>query len=625
MSIFELKLKKLFLSFVLLQIVLLAVILLFFLLVTDYVHNATADITAKQFRHFYLLNDKRMATQILHSSNSNFAIFERIQFKDENKKVVINYPSEFKISSSGINNLFLKKIKVPIYFDMTDTKQIGVLQFNYNLMRYFPFWCLSYLFIGAASLFFLIREKKRLLDQISKEQEIEKNIALSKLARQVVHDIRSPISVIKSLKVDIESLPIETRQRLVASINRVEDVAHHLLSSYKDSSSSFESFLQPIHLLTMLVTSIEEKKIEYRDKKNVEFNFNFNPVSYYSFSNCSESIMRSIVSNIINNAVDVIASSEGRVEILLDESKHYNKILIEDTGPGIRKEDEEFLFNDGFSTKPNGNGVGLYTAKKYLNSWGGDISYDRTLNKTRFIISLPKEIPPKNFLFSLNLFKYKKIIVLDDDENMLKQWKILINSNDLSVYSSVNSLECDYPSKIPSDVLLISDFKLLNSKKNGIEVICSIGNVEKSILVTALSRDPGIEKQCNQLGIKLKHKDIINFIPLLERPPQIILIDDDKFVRSNWSTFCLKNGFSFSCFQSVHDFLNASIEDKNCYIFVDSSLSEDKKGEVEAEKIYEKGFRKIFLSTGFDDIDCKDYPWLMGTFSKSPELLNSLF
>lgn len=624
MSFFEKKLKRLISSFVLLQIFLFTLVLSFFVLIADFLHNATADITAKQFRHFYLLNDQRMATQILHASNSKFVRFERIQFKDTHNKIVINYPTEIDLDDT-LERFLVNKINIPIYFDVADSEPVGFLNFYYNILKYLPVWIFSYLFLGALSFVFLLKEKKKILSQMSKEQEIDKSLALNKLALQVAHDIRSPVSVIKGLKDEINILPDDVRLRLESSISRVEEIAHHLLRTYKRTSEEIKTNNKSIHLLSLLKAAVDDKKIELRNKSNISINFTYDPVTFYAFSYCSDFLMRSIVSNLINNAVDAIElTGNGVVEIKLYESKWFNEIMIIDSGAGVSAKDEVNLFKEGFSTKPHGNGLGLYNAKVYIQSCGGDLTYSRDDNKTIFKILLPKRTPHENFPYILNAFSNKKMIFLDDDESVLKKWGGIFKEASL-FYSDLLAFEKEFPGKLSPEYFLISDYKFLNSSKNGLEIICEKDAVRNALLVTALSNDPDLEFQCANKGVRLLNKDLINFLPILLKAPNVILIDNDKFIRTSWASFCLKNNYPFYSFNSVHDFLNSNIDDLESFIFVDSSLDHGVKGELEAERIYDKGFRKIFLVTGYEDIPLERYPWFLGMFTKSPEVLNQIF
>lgn len=99
----------------------------------------------------------------------------------------------------------------------------------------------------------------------------------------------------------------------------------------------------------------------------------------------------------------------------------------------------------------------------------------------------------------------------------------------------------------------------------------------------------------------------------------IVLIDDDKLIHLGWKLRASKAGLQIRSFYSVDEFLSENIPtDSIKNVFIDSDLGNDFKGEIEAKKIYELGYRNIILTTGHTDIDKKNYPWLKEVRSKEP-------
>lgn len=97
-----------------------------------------------------------------------------------------------------------------------------------------------------------------------------------------------------------------------------------------------------------------------------------------------------------------------------------------------------------------------------------------------------------------------------------------------------------------------------------------------------------------------------------------ILIDDDKFIRLSWSLKAKHLKISLTCFESVEDFLIVSNNyETNTKIYIDSNLGQGKKGEAESKKISNLGFKNIFLTTGYEDLDITPYPWIKKLVTKS--------
>lgn len=95
------------------------------------------------------------------------------------------------------------------------------------------------------------------------------------------------------------------------------------------------------------------------------------------------------------------------------------------------------------------------------------------------------------------------------------------------------------------------------------------------------------------------------------------LIDDDKLIQLSWKLKASAKNIPLHCFFTIDDFFKASLPFET-NVYVDSSLAGGVLGELEAEKIFLKGYKKIFLATGFNDLNLKSYPWLSGISNKSP-------
>ena len=100
--------------------------------------------------------------------------------------------------------------------------------------------------------------------------------------------------------------------------------------------------------------------------------------------------------NIIRNAIQAISDSrptqgEGRepdVIVVLNAaySKEEVQISISDNGPGIPKEIQASIFRPNFTTKSNGNGLGLAISKNIVEGTGGHIDFETSDKGTTFYV-----------------------------------------------------------------------------------------------------------------------------------------------------------------------------------------------------------------------------------------------
>ena len=94
-----------------------------------------------------------------------------------------------------------------------------------------------------------------------------------------------------------------------------------------------------------------------------------------------------VLSNIIENSIEAM-KNDGVINIFAREGTDYVLIDIKDSGPGLPEETIKKAFSSLYTTKPDGNGLGLKISKTIIELHGGTISVRN--NPTTFSIKLPK-------------------------------------------------------------------------------------------------------------------------------------------------------------------------------------------------------------------------------------------
>lgn len=132
-----------------------------------------------------------------------------------------------------------------------------------------------------------------------------------------------------------------------------------------------------------------------------ELNVNFilrEGCSYSSTDmNLPPEMLVTVIGNLLDNAFDAMNES-------IDYKEHkellfgiYSKpgavlITVDDTGSGIKADNLDFIFENGFSTKGEGRGTGLYQVKAMVENFDGKITVESQENVgSSFTISFVKE------------------------------------------------------------------------------------------------------------------------------------------------------------------------------------------------------------------------------------------
>jgi two-component system sensor kinase FixL len=86
-------------------------------------------------------------------------------------------------------------------------------------------------------------------------------------------------------------------------------------------------------------------------------------------------LLKIVFLNLLINGAHAMRG-EGRIRVSVNAAGSYGEVTIMDAGPGIPAEIREKIFAPFFTTKARGTGLGLPTAKRFVEAHGGTISIE---------------------------------------------------------------------------------------------------------------------------------------------------------------------------------------------------------------------------------------------------------
>ncbi len=468
---------------------------------------------------------------------------------------------------------------------------------------------------------------------------------IASLSSQVAHDIRSPLAALNSVVAEINDIPEAQRLLIRRATERINDIANNLLTSNKKVRAQVNSqikeqsndiHLQNILLVRIIEDIISEKRQCFRTKINMEINFEVNQNNYNIFVNINSTEFKSMISNLINNAIESFHNGHGIVEVKLSKNNDTAIIEITDNGKGIPKHIISKLGTQSFSyNKKNGNGLGLFHAYNLMSTINGQIIIDSQENiGTAIKLIIPLAPNPDWFTDRLILNDISHIIILDDDPSIHQIWDnrlsqiIKKTKSNIKIHHFVDPQEIElyFTSNAYSATekkLFLIDYEFIGSHTNGIELINKLKINNQSVLVTSHFENTEIVKKCQNNGIKILPKNISFcvdiFLNLSSQHLQSILIDDDDLTQFNWKNIAKKKGVNLKIYSSTQEFFqDAKNINKSASIYIDSSLGDGIKGEIVSEEIYNLGFQDITLTTGYDQELINKPHWIKNIIDKTP-------
>lgn len=463
-------------------------------------------------------------------------------------------------------------------------------------------------------------------NKILKEKLKTKNRTL----KQVAHNIISPLLTLKFQLNELKIKNIDNFIIINKSLQNTLDIAYSLLRNNnmnQEQNNSTEKLL----LVNLIDIIISQKRIEYKSFNDIKIIEKYDEKLIFSFVKVNEFQFFSVISNIINNSVQAI-NKKGEISIFLSENYGTIVLSIHDNGCGIPSSILKDIGTFGVTNKKEGSGIGLYHAKKYLCSIGGDFKIESNQNiGTKVYLELNSCSPPEWFVPFIEIEHKTIIVILDDNEMIHEFWKNrFIKSDYISTLHYYNTKDFfDWFSYKKNDnYIFFIDYELNDSEYTGVDLIKKAKINSSSYLVTSYISEKKIRELCLKENIKIIPKTYINYFPILIHENKqdfseiydAILIDDNITVINYWHEIANEKKKKILSFNSLIDFyININSINRKSPIYIDSELEHGIRGELAASKIKRiYKFEFIYLCTAQVEINKKQYPWINEVISKEP-------
>ena len=240
----------------------------------------------------------------------------------------------------------------------------------------------------------LSKSYMKLQEEITERKEMEKQLirseylaGIGELAGVVAHEIRNPLAAISSTAQYCKK-KIEDPEfiQLMDIISDSSEKANRTIKSLLEFSKPKAIKLKPGNV----------KEVIDKVSKLIEAKFSENKI-VFSKSMPAElpdvmmdaSGLESVFLNLLLNAADAMPSG-GKSNLKVKASKKQLEITFSDTGCGISEARLEKIFNPFYTTKKDGNGIGLSVVLQTINYHNGTIDVKSDIDKgTQFKILLP--------------------------------------------------------------------------------------------------------------------------------------------------------------------------------------------------------------------------------------------
>jgi PAS domain S-box-containing protein len=293
------------------------------------------------------------------------------------------------------------------------------------------------------------------------------NIAKSEFLAQMSHELRTPLNAIlgfTQLMARDESLS-EPALKNLAIVNRSGEHLLAMINDVLDLSKIEAGKLELKEDAFDLSRTIEDvvEMIRFRARSK-GLHFVVEPdkrLERYVRADLGK--LRQVLINLLGNAVKF--TDEGRVALRVrtaafgqDHIRRYLEVEVQDTGPGIPREQLDAVFESFTQAGPykagqQGTGLGLTISRSFVQLMGGEITVESEVGKgTLFRVRVPVEVVPEGVVQGTAIPPFSviglersepewRILIVDDNPDNVQLLETLLVQVGFSVRTCRNGLE----------------------------------------------------------------------------------------------------------------------------------------------------------------------------------------
>lgn len=215
------------------------------------------------------------------------------------------------------------------------------------------------------------------------------------------HELRTPLTSIVAFAEILErnkDLKSEKELRIIKEIKTnsqvLLDMINNILEMARLEVGKTELFIELVDLVD-IINVVDNFIQPLADRKNIHYTSSID--RDVPLINADWERLRQITANLVSNAIKFTPENgEIRVSVTYDNLEREVLIMVQDNGIGIRKEEQEYIFekfvqsDSSVYRQYSGTGLGLALAKEFAELHGGWIKVESEINKgSIFTVGIP--------------------------------------------------------------------------------------------------------------------------------------------------------------------------------------------------------------------------------------------
>ncbi len=235
----------------------------------------------------------------------------------------------------------------------------------------------------------LAKSKIQLEELFEELLQQKKMAAIGEMSTILTHELRNPLAVIRSSAQHLNSGSRDPAimDEMLSFIIEEVDSLNLTINSLLGFARHRPPEILPIDLQTTLPALLDKWQLSEEHVQTIRITCTI--PEHLPTLHADMSQLGQILLNLIRNSEEAMGET-GQITLLLQEKKDLLQITVQDTGPGIPQKQLQHVFDNFYSTKKQGLGLGLPACRQLIVAHGGDIDIrNRDTKGTEIIILLP--------------------------------------------------------------------------------------------------------------------------------------------------------------------------------------------------------------------------------------------
>ena len=320
---------------------------------------------------------------------------EGIIVTDKKGKVVFtNEQASIILNTNNLLNENIKNFDIPALnylFKRVKNKKRADIEFEINIDRMTTNWVLGSMNQSKTTGQFIL-----VLHDITQLRQL--NSMRRDFISNLSHELRTPVSVIRANSETLLDGALENikdakifSKAILHNAERLSSMVSDLIDLSRIDYGDLKFNITTIdltHFISSFISSMES----VTKKKSI--NLIYKP-NHSSLIRADSQALERVMNNLVDNAFKY-SPKESFIEISTSQTNEYIKVIVSDSGAGISKTDQVYIFDRFYRTASarasdnQGSGLGLAIVKNLINNLNGEVGVsNRSEGGTNFWFTLP--------------------------------------------------------------------------------------------------------------------------------------------------------------------------------------------------------------------------------------------